>query len=779
MNKLNALIFVPALTLALASCSEVLQTVNLDVGNTDLAAQEEFQVTEKTLTLANAKIANQDPYPRNVIRPGRGSSARPILESTALQSNFPSTDTQSDYKIGAGDEIAYAIFEEDTRSLADFAFKLPDSNSLGEYSIGVGDEISYAILTEISAGNDLQASFPPLSTEPNYILGTGDELTLLRVNETVNPSPYNLSIEREGAVFSIPDASPRSGVIATSGRVGSDGSVLLLEVGRLEAAGKTLTELQAEVRNILIRDGLSPRFQLELSGFASQKAILTVNAAIDSDMQPENGNARVIILTDRITTLRDILASAGLGIKTERKLLITLNRGEKTYTMTMRDIFSASSPSVVIKDGDIISVDDLIPIRDIGSSLVMSDGTIVLPKIGRVNAKGATISELTNRVAQKVIRLPELQTTIDLDVVKFGSQKAILNSNSSNPDSLADTNSANSKIITLTADIRTLRRVLADAGFGVETGKSRLITLQRGSKRYRMKMRDVFNLENSDVVIENGDTIFIDEFKSAVASGTAIVMSDGTLVIPEFGRLKVNGSTIEQVRMRLSQKIKTTPDISKTIDVDVVGFASQTATIHLSTSIATEEGDYSTQIVPIGTINLPLSGALTKAGVKIDNDAVTQVTLQRKGKTYRFSFEDLILKKGRPIYVLPNDQIFVDRLPYKENKVFALGGVEPKIINITPERRETLADALFAENGVLASDTAQRSDVYLLRGISPVRAYRLDAQSPTRLIVADAMELRPNDILYVAEQPIISFNRALERIIPLRTLIADIARSAE
>ena len=50
----------------------------------------------------------------------------------------------------------------------------------------------------------------------------------------------------------------------------------------------------------------------------------------------------------------------------------------------------------------------------------------------------------------------------------------------------------------------------------------------------------------------------------------------------------------------------------------------------------------------------------------------------------------------------------------------------------------------------------------------------LDAQSPTRLIVADAMELRPNDILYVAEQPIISFNRTLATILPLRILLRDI-----
>jgi len=62
----------------------------------------------------------------------------------------------------------------------------------------------------------------------------------------------------------------------------------------------------------------------------------------------------------------------------------------------------------------------------------------------------------------------------------------------------------------------------------------------------------------------------------------------------------------------------------------------------------------------------------------------------------------------------------------------------------------------------------------LLRGTDPVVAYHLDAQSPTRLIVADAMELRPNDILYVAEQPIVSFNRTLATITPLRAVLQEI-----
>jgi hypothetical protein len=41
-------------------------------------------------------------------------------------------------------------------------------------------------------------------------------------------------------------------------------------------------------------------------------------------------------------------------------------------------------------------------------------------------------------------------------------------------------------------------------------------------------------------------------------------------------------------------------------------------------------------------------------------------------------------------------------------------------------------------------------------------------------LVAAKTELRPNDIIYVAERPIISFARTLEEITPLRNLLRDI-----
>ena len=180
-------------------------------------------------------------------------------------------------------------------------------------------------------------------------------------------------------------------------------------------------------------------------------------------------------------------------------------------------------------------------------------------------------------------------------------------------------------------------------------------------------------------------------------------------------------------------------------------------------------------IIPITNIPLSLLEAVTRAGINIKKDSLTKIHIVRKGKVSNLLLRDLLSKPMRKIYLQNGDLIRVERLAYKPSKVFITGsGITPKIFHISPSNRETLADVLFTGNGVLSSKSAKRSEVYLLRGRDPVIAYHLDALSPSRLIVAESMELRPNDILFVAEQPINSFNRTLQTILPLRILLRDI-----
>lgn len=566
-SKIFAVLFP---VLMLAACSEVLQSIDLKVTERDQSLQEEFDVEERTLTLTNAKAANKDPYPRTVIQTGRGALAGPISETVAIKSDFPNSARSDAYRIGIGDTLQYQALVDNADMLSEADYR-----------------------------------FPPILDKVKYQLGIGDELSIVRLQEREIISSLGPSDDGDTSrsLFSAPTQSDTSSnIINTTGRIGSDGSILLLEVGRIEAVGKTLSEVRAEVRNILILNGLSPRFQLEISRFASQKAFLTINA-----------RSSVITLTDQVANLRDVLANAGKGVQTGITTLVTLKRDGQSYTMRLRDILALDAKAINIKANDDIIVTDRTSSATTTRAIVGSDGSVVLPSIGKVVATGKTLDDLRAEVLSILKGTPNLNEAIQLDVVDFKSQSALLN----------------------------------------------------------------------------------------------IVGRPGA-------------------------------------------------------------------VIPITSRPQLLKEALTQSGVTLDPEKVVRITLERGGKTFRFNFSDLLNTPSQQTYVYAGDQITVDVLPYKPNKVFVLGGISPTIVPIDPKIRESLADILFTPNGVLSSPSAKRSEVYLLRGNSPIRAYHLDAQNPTRLVVADAMELRPNDILYVAEQPIVSFNRTLASITPLRILLRDI-----
>jgi polysaccharide export outer membrane protein len=178
--------------------------------------------------------------------------------------------------------------------------------------------------------------------------------------------------------------------------------------------------------------------------------------------------------------------------------------------------------------------------------------------------------------------------------------------------------------------------------------------------------------------------------------------------------------------------------------------------------------------VPLTDQGLTLRELVTGTGRGIDGTSVVVIRIQRNGREYRLTSEELLVPGARDIYLRDQDQVIIEALGYKPGQVFVLGAVAPVTIPIAPEKRETMADILFTPGGILASPNAQRSEVYLLRGTNPVEAFKLDATDPTRLVTAAAMQLRPNDIIFVPEQPLASFNRALMQVTPLRLLLRDI-----
>ena len=72
-----------------SNCSQVLQTIDLEVNSKDTISQQEFKIVEKTLTISLAQKLKDEPYIRHVIQTSNNSDPKPILESVAMISNFP------------------------------------------------------------------------------------------------------------------------------------------------------------------------------------------------------------------------------------------------------------------------------------------------------------------------------------------------------------------------------------------------------------------------------------------------------------------------------------------------------------------------------------------------------------------------------------------------------------------------------------------------------------------------------------------------------------------
>jgi polysaccharide biosynthesis/export protein len=242
--------------------------------------------------------------------------------------------------------------------------------------------------------------------------------------------------------------------------------------------------------------------------------------------------------------------------------------------------------------------------------------------------------------------------------------------------------------------------------------------------------------------------------------------SDGSVLLLGLGRLEANGRSIQDLRAEV-RNIIIRKGLVPNFQLEITKFESRSAYVYSS--------DGSNGVVPITERPITLKELAAKYGFKETPNFINILTLKRDGENYKLNSEKLFDDKRKEIIIQDKDQIILEAFPYKPGQVYALSGaIAASTVPINPSIRETMADVMFVNGGPFSNQFAKRSDVYLLRGTKPITAYHLDAQSASRIIVAAAMELRPDDIIFVAERPIISFSRVLQEITPLRFLLRDI-----
>lgn len=336
---------------------------------------------------------------------------------------------------------------------------------------------------------------------------------------------------------------------------------------------------------------------------------------------------------------------------------------------------------------------------------------------------------------------------------------------------------------------------------------------------YRIGIGDVLLLATPQV----GSTV--EQLTGLLAASNArqgyTVQDDGTIAIPNVGRVQVAGMTLEESEAQLFQRLVEN-QIDPTFSLEIAEFNSKKVSIGGAVA--------QPAVAPITLTPLYLDAALAAAGgITVEDQDYASVRLYRNGTLYQIPLRELYSNTGlRRIQLIDGDSVFVDteyeldlaqsyfeqqiRIAEfgQEARIAALNELEAEVsirrgaLNEERENYQTrldldsverdyvyltgevdaqsryplpfgktasLADALYS-NGGIPTQTGNVKEIYVLRGspdprdFAAVTAWRLDGRDATNFLLATRFELRPNDIVFVAEQPVTRWGRVITQITP-------------
>ena len=308
------------------------------------------------------------------------------------------------------------------------------------------------------------------------------------------------------------------------------------------------------------------------------------------------------------------------------------------------------------------------------------------------------------------------------------------------------------------------------------------------------------------------------------------VADDGGISIPDIGRVEIGGLTLREAQDRLFEFLLEN-QIDPAFSLEVTEFNSQRVTVGGAVSSSTR--------IPITLNPLTLNAALTAAGgMQIRDEQFASIRLYRDGNLYQIPYETYRERPDlQGLRLTGGDAIFVDTT-YDLDRAFefyqqeidvislrnqarqtTLGMLQAEIslqraklsegrsnflarenLGATPrdyvyltgevasqnrvplpyEQQTTLADVLYG-NGGFRTETANPANIYVLRPstdpseFGAITAWHLNGSNSVNLILATRMEMRPNDIVFLGEQPITKWGRALNQFLP--TLINTATRA--
>lgn len=249
------------------------------------------------------------------------------------------------------------------------------------------------------------------------------------------------------------------------------------------------------------------------------------------------------------------------------------------------------------------------------------------------------------------------------------------------------------------------------------------------------------------------------------------VDNDGNISVPYAGAVRASGRTNVQIQEDILQRIK-----KRAIDPQVVVTSSQQRS-----SLVSVFGEVRTPVrfpMPASGAQDRITDAITRAGGISGPGWETWVVLERGGKRATVPFANIVYWPSNNIFVLPGDRIYVYREPLK---FLAFGATGQQGEFNFDAWRISLAQAV-AKAGGLFDLQADPGSIFLYRreprevaeqlGVDCSRfsgdhipiVFRVSFQDPAGFFLATKMQMRPFDVIYVANAASVDITKVLNFI---------------
>lgn len=340
--------------------------------------------------------------------------------------------------------------------------------------------------------------------------------------------------------------------------------------------------------------------------------------------------------------------------------------------------------------------------------IVQDDGAIAIPDVGRVPLAGLTLEEAEAEIFQALVA-QRLDPSFSLEVAEFNSQTVSIGGAVQQPTVAPVT----LKPLFLSSALQLAGGVRAeDLDYAV-------VRLFRDGEVFQAPLRGIFAEDGlTDVLLRDGDAVFVDA---------------------DYDLTQARAYFAEQLQLRDAElREREFAFRQRQADIDEVRF-----------------------------------------GVTVAQFELQKAQLQQQINQMRIDAAAFNLQRDAQIRAASADQraAFQQRLELgavARDYVYVSGEVRrPSRRPLPFETRANLADMLFADGADgLNINFADYGEIYVLRqgvgGVAPgaVTAYHLNASNVANLNAATMFEMRPNDIVFVAEQPITVWGRIINQLTP-------------